>query len=115
MHNNAFTKLVQPVVLPAALKSRFKSRISHKSHAFGQGMTEYIVIVALIAVAAIGVYQLFGQTVRSQTAAIVNEVGGVTGATSIAEAKAAGTEANNQRGKKGLDAYTGAAAATAAK
>lgn len=80
----------------------------------GQGMTEYIVIVALIAVAAIGVYQLFGQTVRSQTAAIVNEVGGVTGATSIAEAKAAGTAANDQRGKKGLDAYTGAADAKAA-
>lgn len=81
----------------------------------GQGMTEYIVIVALIAVAAIGVYQLFGQAVRSQTAAIVNEVGGVTGATSIAEAKAAGTAANDQRGKKGLDAYTGAADAKAAK
>jgi Flp pilus assembly pilin Flp len=34
----------------------------------GQGMTEYIIIVALIAVAAIGVYNLFGATVRNQTA-----------------------------------------------
>ena len=34
----------------------------------GQGMTEYIIIVALIAVAAIGVYSYFGGTIRSQTA-----------------------------------------------
>lgn len=99
--------LVQPVAT-SVNKSTFMRRQR------GQGMTEYIVIVALIAVAAIGVYQLFGQVVRSQTAAIVNEVGGVTGANSIAEAKAAGTAANGQRGKKGLDAYTGAAAAQAA-
>ena len=39
----------------------------------GQGMTEYIIIVALIAVAAIGVYQLFGNTVRNQTAALAKE------------------------------------------
>ena len=36
-------------------------------------MTEYIIIVALIAVAAIGVYQLFGNTVRNQTAALAQE------------------------------------------
>ena len=40
----------------------------------GQGMTEYIIIVALIAVAAIGIYQFFGQTIRNQTAGIANEV-----------------------------------------
>ena len=34
----------------------------------GQGMTEYIIIVALIAIAAIGVYSFFGQTVRQPTA-----------------------------------------------
>ena len=39
-------------------------------------MTEYIIIVALIAVAAIAVYQFFGQTIRSQMSAIANEVGG---------------------------------------
>lgn len=33
-------------------------------------MTEYIIIVALIAVAAIGVYNFFGKTVRQQTSAI---------------------------------------------
>ena len=34
----------------------------------GQGMTEYLIVVALIAVAAIGTYTLFGQTIRQQTA-----------------------------------------------
>jgi len=33
----------------------------------GQGMTEYLIVVALIAVAAIGVYSLFGQTPVSYT------------------------------------------------
>ena len=33
----------------------------------GQGMTEYIIIVALVAVAAIGVYGAFGDIVRGQT------------------------------------------------
>lgn len=42
----------------------------------GQGMTEYIIIVALIAIAAIGVYNLFGRTVRHQTAGIAAAVGG---------------------------------------
>lgn len=35
----------------------------------GQGMTEYIIIVALIAIAAIGSFRYFGQTARSQVAA----------------------------------------------
>jgi len=36
----------------------------------GQGMTEYIIIVALISIAAIGVYNMFGKTVREQTSAM---------------------------------------------
>ena len=42
----------------------------------GQGMTEYIIIVALIAVAAIGVYSYFGGTIRSQTAGMAKEMSG---------------------------------------
>ncbi|MDO8331322.1 MAG: hypothetical protein Q7T36_12710 [Fluviicoccus sp.] len=42
----------------------------------GQGMTEYIIIVALIAVAAIGAFRFFGQTVRTQAAVAANEIGG---------------------------------------
>ena len=32
----------------------------------GQGMTEYILIVALIAVAAIAVVKIFGKTIQNQ-------------------------------------------------
>jgi Flp pilus assembly pilin Flp len=42
----------------------------------GQGMTEYIIIVALISVAAIGVYAAFGQTIRNQTAGLALEMAG---------------------------------------
>lgn len=46
----------------------------------GQGMTEYIIIVALIAIAAIGVYTAFGDIVRGQTsvaaAALSGDAGG---------------------------------------
>ncbi len=42
----------------------------------GQGMTEYIIIVALIAIAAIAAYSLFGDTVRSQVGGMAAELGG---------------------------------------
>ncbi|MGE4371268.1 MAG: hypothetical protein AB7E12_16505, partial [Burkholderiaceae bacterium] len=53
----------------AAMKNRQESQR-------GQGMTEYVIVVALVAVAAIAVYQLFGQVVRSQTAAMAMELAG---------------------------------------
>lgn len=71
----------------------------------GQGMTEYIIIVALIAVAAIGVYQFFGQTIRSQMSAIANEVGGKSGKTAMTDAGAAATKTDSERKAKGLAAY----------
>lgn len=72
----------------------------------GQGMTEYIVIVALIAVAAIGVYQFFGQTIRNQTAGIALEVSGQSADAAINQAKTAadGAQAEGNK-KKGLGSY----------
>src|SRR5690606_1094041 len=46
----------------------------------GQGMTEYIIIVALIAVAAIGTFKFFGETIRNQVAGLAAEVSGQSGA-----------------------------------
>ncbi len=71
----------------------------------GQGMTEYIVIVALIAVAAIAVYQFFGQTIRSQTSGIALEVSGQSAGSAITAAQTAATATAAERGKKGLDKY----------
>ena len=72
----------------------------------GQGMMEYIIIVALIAIAAIGVYSVFGKTVRNQTAGLAKELSGNKSDTQITNAgtaaTAAGTRANTD---KGLAAY----------
>ena len=76
--------------------------IQNKANQRGQGMTEYIIIVALIAIAAIAVYQYFGSTVRSQTAAIANELAGESGdgarsnaKTAAGKATTAGTDVRN--------------------
>jgi Flp pilus assembly pilin Flp len=60
--------------------------IKSRARQLGQGMTEYIIIVALIAIAAIVVYNLFGSTVRDQVGDMAAELGGGTAA-STAEAR----------------------------
>ena len=50
--------------------------MSMYSKARGQGMTEYIVIVALIGVAAIGAYSFLGQSIRGATAGLALEIAG---------------------------------------
>ena len=69
-------------------------------------MTEYIIIVALLAVAAIGVYTLLGQTLRSQTAGLALELSGQDAGAAITNAQGS---ANNAQGnasqRKGLDTY----------
>lgn len=65
----------------------------------GQGMTEYIIIVALIAVAAIGAFRYFGQTARSQVAAAAQEVAGQDGKTMTDKAKGAADNASAQASK----------------
>lgn len=77
-----------------------------KANQYGQGITEYIVIVALIAVAAIAAYQFFGQTIRSQTAGIAQEVAGVSADAAVTAAKGTAASAQAEGGKKkGLNAY----------
>ena len=72
----------------------------------GQGMTEYIIIVALISVAAIGIYTLFGQTLRNQTAGLALELSGQDAATSIGSAQTnANAAQTNAKTRKGLDNY----------
>lgn len=49
-----------------------KSRLQQ----LGQGMTEYIIIVALIAIAGIAAYSYFGQTMQGAVADVSNELSG---------------------------------------
>jgi hypothetical protein len=39
----------------------------------GQGKTEYIIIIALIVIAAIGAYSFFGQTTRQQDSGVIEK------------------------------------------
>lgn len=93
---------------------RTKSVSASKLRQLGQGMTEYIIIVALIAVAAIGTFKMFGQTIRNQVAGLAQEVSGQSGENAKEAAQsaadAAATEANTDRS---LDTYTGGNEVTA--
>ncbi|RUO38854.1 pilus assembly protein [Aliidiomarina shirensis] len=55
-------------------------------------MTEYIVVLALVVVAAIGVYSFFGKTVRNQMAGVAQEISGQSSTTQVRDA---GTAADN--------------------
>ncbi len=72
----------------------------------GQGMTEYIIIVALIAIAAIAVYGFFGDTIRAQMGAMTQELAGEQGDTSGAKAGASGAASEGKKTGT-LDNYTG--------
>jgi Flp pilus assembly pilin Flp len=60
----------------------------------GQGMTEYIIIVALVAIGAIAVYNYFGHTVQDQMSSVANGLAGDSATAKTAEADAK-TQANN--------------------
>ena len=59
----------------------------------GQGMVEYIIILAMVAIAAIGVYSLFGKTVRNQAAGLSKELAGADSANAVKAADTAATGA----------------------
>lgn len=74
----------------------------------GQGMTEYIIIVALIAIAAIAAYGFFGDTLRGQVGAMSQELAGQSGTDSIDTAKTkAGAAADEATERGTLESYAG--------
>jgi Flp pilus assembly pilin Flp len=74
-------------------RTKLSKRIVGRRNQFGQGMTEYIIIVALVAIGAIAVYSAFGHTVQDQMSGITNSLAGNTAAANTAVTNA-GTEAN---------------------
>jgi Flp pilus assembly pilin Flp len=79
--------------------------IRRLSHARGQGMTEYIIIVALIAIGAIAVYLAFGDVVRGQTALIASTLGGQTGGNERQLVQGGAQRANNSSVRRDLADY----------
>ncbi|HZH16678.1 MAG TPA: hypothetical protein VE057_20155 [Archangium sp.] len=65
----------------------------------GQGMTEYIIIVALIAIAAIGVITLFGNNIRKLFGASAEALSGVENVSNTGE------KATRQLEKKSLKTF----------
>ena len=70
--------------------------IKQKLKQLGQGMTEYIIIVALIAIAAIAIYGLFGDTIRGQMGVMTEELAGSTATDNVADPET--TDATATRG-----------------
>jgi len=88
-------------------------RIAGRKTQFGQGMTEYIIIVALVAIGAIAVYNFFGHTVQDQMAAVANGLAGDSATATTAEgngktaANSASTQANAKYGLSNFANQTG--------
>lgn len=80
-----------------------------RSRCFGQGMTEYIVIVALIAIAAVAAVSLFGSSVKTQFTALASElVGGEAASESLAtQAQTADGGFGDATGETTLQDYAG--------
>jgi Flp pilus assembly pilin Flp len=81
--------------------STFKfHRMKTTSRQRGQGMSEYIIIVALVAVVSIGVFSAFGKVIRQQVAGMAAELAGDDGTSAIAAAKTAAGDAKTAAEKK---------------
>lgn len=71
----------------------------------GQGITEYIIVVALIAVAAIGVYSAFGDVIRGQTSVAATALSGQSATASRALVSTGRANATEQAKSKTLSDY----------
>ncbi len=70
----------------------------NKLRQLGQGMTEYIIIVALVAIAGIAIFSLFGQTLQGTVADVSMELSGqASGNDAQTGANAAVTEAGTEK------------------
>jgi len=69
----------------------------------GQGLTEYIIVVALVAIAGIGIVNVLGQRLRKQFHVIVKAMAGSETGKVESLAPSAGKEAN----QKNLSTYAG--------
>jgi Flp pilus assembly pilin Flp len=74
-----------------------RERIARRS---GQGLTEYIIIVALVAIAAIGLVNIFGNQLRHQFSTIVAAMSG-----SSVQVKSLAAKAKQQTNQRTLKDY----------
>ena len=72
-----------------------------KKHRKGQGLTEYIIITALVAIAAIGIVNIFGNQLRNQFHTIVKAMAG----SSDAKVESLADKAEKETNIKNLSTY----------
>lgn len=77
----------------------------NKLQQLGQGMTEYIIIVALVAIAGIAAYSMFGKTVQGTLADVGGELSGQATAGKTAGENAKKLETKAKEGEKGMGTY----------
>lgn len=63
------------------------SKLKYFACQAGQGMTEYIIIVAVIAIASIAVYTFYGDDLRYQTSAATEALAGMDGSAETSHAQ----------------------------
>jgi Flp pilus assembly pilin Flp len=77
-----------------------------RKNELGQGMTEYIIIVALIAVAAIAVVGFFGDVVRNQ---FYNMTAAIAGSSSHSDVGKFVKKAEREKNQRGMDDFSSSA------
>jgi pilus assembly protein Flp/PilA len=93
------------------MKTRFIRNTGIRVRQRGQGMTEYIIITALIAIAAIAAVTYFGGTARAQIGGMAKELSGQSATQDINRAKNQGNKAHSEGTKdKTLSSYNNATA-----
>ena len=80
---------------------------AHPPSQFGQGMAEYIIIVALVAVAGISVWSAVGSTVHFQASAIATELAGDDGSGARDSASGQAGQASTAAAPNTLGDYVG--------
>ena len=71
-----------------------------RGNRIGQGLTEYVIIVALVAIATIGVVNIFGNQLRHQFSTIVAAMSG-----SSVQVKSLASKAKEQTNQRTLKDY----------
>lgn len=69
----------------------------------GQGLTEYIIITALVAIAAIGIVNIFGNQLRNQFSTIVAAMSG----SKVSKVESLKDKAATEANQKDLSNYAG--------
>lgn len=69
----------------------------------GQGLTEYVIVVALVAIAAIGIVNIFGNQLRNQFSTIITAMSG----SSKSKVESLSDDAQKETNKKTLSSYAG--------